>query len=143
MIAACNGALYQGRMNAIVYIVTALIVAYLGAAAHVMVKDGHYWVLLALPIFALWLGWVVGDEADKQSYRDARRWIMDRFLRRQRADDHLQELPEPLPLEPEPQPLSLACRAHTGEDQQQMHRALLPEPPAYAPHRQRSPHVLH
>jgi hypothetical protein len=57
-------------MRFVTYILTALIVAALGMAAHNMVRDGHYWVFAALPIAALYLGWVVGNEADRDGYRN-------------------------------------------------------------------------
>ena len=74
----------------IVFILTALFLAGLGTAMKNMVSDGQYWVLLAVPVLALIGGWYVGDEADKQGYRDAGNWIREKLRRRSRGQSHLE-----------------------------------------------------
>ena len=69
----------------IVAIITTLIVGAIGVGAKNLVNQGHYWVLAALPVFALWLGWVVGNEDDRDGYRAVGRWIMEKLRLRPRG----------------------------------------------------------
>lgn len=52
-------------------IITTLILAAIGQASFNLWEHGHYWISPALILAGLWLGWIVGNDADRQGYRDA------------------------------------------------------------------------
>ncbi len=66
-------------------IITIGIVAYIGAAAHALIKDGHLWVYAALPLAAVVLGYAVGTHDDRAEFRRVGRAITEQLRLGSRA----------------------------------------------------------
>jgi hypothetical protein len=114
-------------MRGVVFIVTALIVAYLGAVLHVWANAGIYWPLIVTTLLGFYAAWLI-DQAEK---------------RRPNADEHLAKWSELPPQELEPHSQSDGDPAHTHAGRGQSRRDWFPETRASAPRPQLSPPVWH
>lgn len=72
-------------MTIIQWLITTVILACLFAGMRDAVNAGHYWVFVAVPLGAIWLGYLIGNEEDRADYRRASAWIRDRLARLLRA----------------------------------------------------------
>ena len=61
---------------------TVLVLTYLGQVMRVAVDAGHYWILIAVPVAAVWGGYYVGNDEDRAEYKALWRWIRGRFAGR-------------------------------------------------------------
>ena len=68
----------------IVYIITALILAYLGACLNVAWHSGNYWIFMIWPFLILAGCWYYGEDED----RDMMRSFWQRITRPFRAKDY-------------------------------------------------------
>lgn len=66
-------------MRWIAFAITVALLALLGKAMKVAVDAGHYWVLIAVPVLAVWAGYYVGDDDDRAEYRAVGRRITGWF----------------------------------------------------------------
>lgn len=48
----------------------------------VAVDAGHYWILIAVPVAAVWGGYYVGNDEDRAEYKALWKWIKGRFAGR-------------------------------------------------------------
>jgi hypothetical protein len=113
-------------MRWVVYIVTALIVAYLGAVLHVWAKAGMWWLVALISAATFYIAWLIDQRAKH----------------RPPVADWLREDDEPPAQQLEPDYQSTAYQRHIGEDRGQSHRARLLAPPASALHPQLRERVL-
>lgn len=121
-------------MRAVVFIVAALVLAYVGAVLKVAIDGGYWWISPLALVAILWLGYAIGNEEDRHGYAVAWAKLKGQSPPKSPADvRRLVEL-ERRARQPEPEPDLRLDAERTEADLARRHPPLPLERRAFEPY---------